>query len=408
MDMEFKQAKLDNGLVIIGELNANAKSAAVGFFVKTGSRDETTDINGVSHFLEHMLFKGTDALSPAEVNEAFDRTGAKFNAFTSEENTVYYAAVLPEYLSEIMNIWGQLLRPSLREEDFTIEKNVIKEEIAMYKDMPDFEVTDLCRALYFADNPCGYSVLGTNETIDALKAEQMRDYFNRQYAPNNITLAVTGNFDWSEVCKIAQQRCGHWQTQKVSRKIEDPAGSIQTKSQQLKNLTRQHICLLSKGTSAQSESRFAAALLSMIIGDSTGSRYYWQLVDKAIAETAVMQPAPMDGTGTLYSYFQCDKKNADRVMEITNAIFKDISQNGVTEKELSQAKNKILSALVIKNEIPMGRLVDLGFNWMYLSQYRKVDEDIEAIKGVTVGQIGQIVEQLQLSEYTSYTLMPSS
>ena len=129
--MEFKKQILDNGLTIIGELNNSAKSAAVGFFVKTGSRDETEQISGVSHFLEHMLFKGTDKLSALEVNEAFDRMGAQFNAGTSEENTVYYAAVLPEYLLEITRLWAQLMRPALRTDDFNIEKNVIKEEIAM-------------------------------------------------------------------------------------------------------------------------------------------------------------------------------------------------------------------------------------------------------------------------------------
>ena len=131
--MEFKKKKLDNGLVLVGEVNRSAKSAAVGFFVKTGSRDETRQINGVSHYLEHMLFKGTDKLSALEVNEAFDMTGAQFNAFTSEENTVFYAAILPEYLIEVTQLWIELMRPALRDEDFEIEKDVIKEEIVRPK-----------------------------------------------------------------------------------------------------------------------------------------------------------------------------------------------------------------------------------------------------------------------------------
>jgi len=180
--MEFKSRILSNGLAVIGEPNTSAKSAAVGFFVKTGSRDESKEINGVSHFLEHMLFKGTVRLSALEVNEAFDRTGAQFNACTSEENTVYYAAVLPEYLGEVTELWTELMRPSLRDEDFNIEKNVIKEEIAMYKDMPQFDVVDRCRTLHFDGHPCGNSVLGSVESIDALTAVQMREYFGSRYA----------------------------------------------------------------------------------------------------------------------------------------------------------------------------------------------------------------------------------
>ena len=175
--MEFKQKILRNDLAIIGELNNSSKSAAVGFFVKTGSRDENPQINGVSHFLEHMLFKGTERLNTFEVNAAFDRTGAQFNAFTSEEMTVFYAAVLPEYLAEITSLWIELMRPALRDDDFNIEKNVIKEEIAMYKDLPDFEVMEKCRSLYFNTHPCGYSILGSVESINSLTAEQMRHIF---------------------------------------------------------------------------------------------------------------------------------------------------------------------------------------------------------------------------------------
>ena len=193
--MEFKKKELSNGLTIVGEVNKSAKSAAVGFFVKTGSRDESDEINGVSHFLEHMLFKGTEKLSALEVNEAFDRTGAQFNAFTSEENTVFYAATLPEYLIEVTGLWIDLMRPKLRDEDFNIEKNVIKEEIAMYKDLPSFDVMDRCRHLYFDGDRCGNSILGSEQSIDNLTSEQMRNYFSNRYAPNNMVLACVGNFD---------------------------------------------------------------------------------------------------------------------------------------------------------------------------------------------------------------------
>ena len=198
--MEFCHRTLSNGLVIVGEVNKSAQSAAVGFFVRAGSRDERAEISGVSHFLEHMLFKGTDKLSALEVNKAFDRLGAKFNAFTSEESTVYYAAVLPEYLLEVTELWSQLMRPSLRDEDFDIEKNVIKEEIAMYKDLPQFDVMDKCRALHFKEHPCGQSVLGTNESITELSAKQMQSYFSSRYAPNNMVLACCGNLDFDAIC----------------------------------------------------------------------------------------------------------------------------------------------------------------------------------------------------------------
>ena len=404
--MEFKSEKLENGLVIIGEINKSAKSAAVGFFVKTGSRDETEQINGVSHFLEHMLFKGTEKLSALEVNEAFDGTGAQFNAFTSEENTVYYAAVLPEYLVEVTELWTQLMRPALRDEDFNLEKNVIKEEIAMYKDLPSFDVMDRCRTLHFGEHPCGNSVLGSEESIDNLAAEQMRDYFTRRYAPNNIVLACAGNFDWDQICTIATNSCSGWQKQTIGRELQHSDGSKKKERLEKANLAREHICLMSAGVSAQDPKRYAAALLGMIVGDDVGSRFFWELVDKALAEAASMQFGAMDGTGAFCSYIRCSSENVTTVLDTVRSIFDGLAKDGITEDELRKAKNKILSALVIKNELPMGRLVDLGFNWTYLQQYRTIEEEVSAIKAVTVDDVNSLIEQFKPGDFTELSLGP--
>jgi predicted Zn-dependent peptidase len=404
--MEFKKEQLDNGLNIIGEINKSAKSAAVGFFVKTGSRDENKRINGVSHFLEHMMFKGTDKLSALEVNEAFDRTGAQFNAGTSEEYTVYYAAVLPEYLIDVTELWIELMRPALRDNDFNIEKNVIKEEIAMYKDIPNFDVMDQCRSLHFDGHPCGNSVLGSNESIDSLTSEQMRDYFTRRYAPNNMALACAGYFDWEQVCSVVQNSCSKWKSQVVERKLGHYDGSKKKKRADKANLSREHICLMSSGVSAQDPRRFAASLLGIIIGDSVGSRFFWELVDKALAEAASMQFGPMDGTGAFYSYIRCSADKVALVLDTVNSIFQSLSQDGVTEDELRKAKNKVLSSLVIKNELPMGRLGDLGSNWLYLQEYRTVEEDVNAIKAVSVNDVNALIEECKPDDFTQLSIGP--
>ncbi len=405
--MEFRKKILENSLSIIGELNDTAKSSAVGFFVKTGSRDESKDINGVSHFLEHMLFKGTDKLSAIEVSKAFDRTGAQYNAFTSEEMTVFYAAVLPEYLEEITNLLIELMRPALRDEDFNIEKNVIKEEIAMYKDQPEFDAADKCRSLHFDGHPCGNSVLGSVESINNLSAEQMREYFNRRYAPDNMTVVFVGNFEWEKICSFVQNGCGGWQSKGAGRITEDFEGSKKKKRTEKSNINREHICLMSRGVPAQDKRRFAAYLLAAIIGDSVGSRFFWELVDKALAESATMQFGAMDGTGVLFSQIQCSSDNKEKVMDVVNRIFRELGEKGVSEDELQKAKNKILSALVIKNEVPMGRLADVGFNWMYLGKYRTTADDVEAIKSVTIRQVCSLVEQLSPGEYTQFSIGPA-
>ncbi|MHC5083947.1 MAG: M16 family metallopeptidase [Planctomycetota bacterium] len=402
--MEFKHKQLDNGLTIIGEVNPAAQSVAVGFFVRTGSRDETPEISGVSHFLEHMMFKGTETLSALEVNAAFDRLGAKFNAFTSEENTVYYAAVLPEYLDQVAELWMQLMRPSLRDDDFDIEKNVILEEIAMYKDLPHFEVMDQARTLHFGSHPCGNSVLGTNESIEALTADQMREYFSRRYAPNNMVLACCGNFDFDSLCDLAEKRCGSWQSMDSPRELSEFAGTMENKHVQNTSLARQHICMLSESISMQDPRRYAASLLGTIIGDDTGSRYYWALIEPALAEAAGMSCESMDGAGAFYSYICCDPEASEKVMEAVRGVFRDIRENGITEAEMETARNKILSAMTIKCEQPMGRLVSLGFNWIYNNEYQTVQQDVDKIKSVTLNDVTELVNQFDPGTFTMLSM----
>src|SRR5712692_5532805 len=165
--MAFHDQVLKNGLQIIGETSPSARSVAVGFFVRTGARDETDDVSGVTHFLEHMVFKGTPHRTALDVNRDFDRIGAHYNAFTSEENTVFYAAILPEYLPPAVDILADILRPSLRDEDFDMEKNVIIEEIGMYEDQPMWSAYDAAKRAYFAEHPLGNTVLGSKGTITA-------------------------------------------------------------------------------------------------------------------------------------------------------------------------------------------------------------------------------------------------
>src|SRR6202790_2629188 len=206
--MPFHSHKLANGLQVVAETSPSARSASLGFFVRTGARDETPEVSGVTHFLEHMVFKGTPNRTALDVNRDFDRIGANYNAFTSEENTVFYAAILPEYLPQAVDVLADILRPSLRGEDFNMEKKVIIEEIGMYDDQPMWCAYDNAKKAFFADHPLGNSVLGTADSITALTRDQMQAYYDRRYVAPNITVAVAGNFAWDDVVKLIEKHCG--------------------------------------------------------------------------------------------------------------------------------------------------------------------------------------------------------
>ncbi len=220
--VEFKEAVLPNGLSVIAEVNPEARSVALGYFCKTGSRDETPEMAGVSHFLEHMLFKGSERRGALEVNLEFDRMGAQYNAFTSEENTVYYGAVLPEFALELLELWTDLMRPALRLEDFETEKQVILEEIALYEDRPQVMLFDRGRARYFRGHPLGNSVLGTRQSIGGLVREQMVAYHAQRYVPSNLVLALAGRVDWERVLERVEALTAAWPQGKLPGATQSP------------------------------------------------------------------------------------------------------------------------------------------------------------------------------------------
>ncbi len=405
--MEFHRAVLDNGLTIVAESNPAAASMAVGFFVRTGSRDETADVAGVSHFLEHMVFKGTARRTPFDVNRDFDRLGAEYNAFTSEENTVYYGAVLPEYQTDLLDILGDILRPALRGEDFDMEKNVILDEIARYEDQPAYRVYEKLMGRYFDAHPLGNSVLGTPESIQALKCQDMQAYFDRRYSPGNVTVVAAGKVDFGALVAKVKSMCSGWKPYEVSRQI-DPAGAnpccqaiVDVK------VVREHIALMSPAPSSQDEARYAAGVLATILGDDNGSRLFYALVEPAIADEANMSHLSLDGTGAFLSFLSTDPARAAQAVRITREVFAAFLEKGPSDSELQAAKNKIASSATLKGELPMGRLVNVGFDWVYRRQYIPLAEQIELLLAVGGQEVLDLARRYDISAVTVLGLGPA-
>ncbi|TMC94652.1 MAG: insulinase family protein, partial [Chloroflexi bacterium] len=209
----FYTHTLSNGLQIVGQPMPDFESVATSFYVRTGSRDEPDpSIAGVSHFLEHMVFKGTKTLDWQEITLEFNKIGAELNAFTSHEATVYYARVLGEYLDRAVGLLSDMMYPRLAESDFETEKEVIVNEIARSEDQPYNSTYRRMMQTYFGSHPLGHDVLGSPESIRNMRIEQMRDYWKRRYAANNMILSVAGNFDWEHIISLAEQHCNNWRT----------------------------------------------------------------------------------------------------------------------------------------------------------------------------------------------------
>jgi predicted Zn-dependent peptidase len=405
--MSFHKEVLPNGLTMIGEISPSARSVAVGFFVKTGSRDETAEVSGVSHFLEHMVFKGTPNRTALQVNYDFDRIGAAYNAFTSEENTVFYAAILPEYLPQAVDILADILRPSLRGDDFDMEKKVIIEEIGMYDDQPMWCAYDNAKKAFFADHPLGNSILGTAASITALTREKMQGYYDRRYIAPNITVAVAGNFAWEDAVKLIEKQCGAWPTGAAPRENIRPA--LPRQHQQLmtkEKLNQEQVFMLTAAPAADAPERYAADALAMIIGDDSGSRLYWAVVDPGLAESADMSFHDYEGTGSYFTSFSCDPDSTADCLAIIQEILREVQREGVSEEELAVAKSKILSRVVRGSERPMGRMQALGMGWTYLKTYRSVDEELAKFDAVSLADVRGVLDQFPLEQMTVLALGP--
>lgn len=404
--MKFQHCKLANGLTLIAETNPAVHSVAAGFFVRTGSRDETSEVAGVSHYLEHMAFKGDEKFSADDINRVFDEIGAKYNASTSEEVTMFYAAVLPEYLERAIELLSSLMQPSLRQEDFDMEKNVILEEISMYEDQPSFTCYDHMMATHFSGHPLGRSILGTNESISALTAEQMRTYHSSRYHTGNITLAVAGNCRFEDAVALAEKYCDRIPQGQPARLLPQLKASPAAKLVVRDGSLQEHVMQMGPGPDSRNDLRFAAELLSVIVGDDSGSRLFWELVDPGHAESADLGYSEYDGAGAWMSYLSCSPDQVIANIERCRKVFEDVNANGVSAQELEQACNKVASRIVLRGERPMGRLSSLGGNWMYRGDYRSIPDDLRSIRGVTLSEIREVLNQFPLTMTTTVGVGP--
>lgn len=404
--MNFQKKILANGLTIIGEHNPHAQSFAAGYFVNTGSRDEDPEIAGVSHFLEHMLFKGSHKRSAADINREFDELGASNNAYTSEERTVYHAVVVAERASSLLELLTDMMQPGLKKEDFEIEKQVILEEIAMYEDKPNFKVFESGNRQFFKNHPLGNSVLGTTDSISSLSLEQMQAYYKRRYAPNNMLLVVAGNYDWHAVSMQIEDLSSSWTRQENYRHYPDfmPAsGASQDKDSKLK---RAHLAFFAPGISAQDDLRYAAFMLANCLGDSSGSRLYWALVDKGLVDSAYFYHDSHDGLGIYQGYLSAEKQKLEQVKEIFIATLLEVEGQGLSQAEWQRAQRKLASSLTLRAETPYGRLMALGPNYLYGNSYQHVEGLIDSIFATPLSAAETLLADKPFSKLFSYALEP--
>jgi predicted Zn-dependent peptidase len=385
----FYTHRLSNGLQIVGQPMPDFESVSVSYYVRTGSRDEPDpSIAGVSHFLEHMVFKGTRTLDWQQIPLEFNKIGAELNAFTSHEATVYFARVLREYLERAVELLSDMMYPRLAESDFETEKEVIVNEIARSEDQPYNLAYRRMMQIYFGNHPLGHDVLGTRESIRNMHIEQMRDYWKRRYGANDLILSIAGNFDWEHIVRLTEQHCSNWRTGDAGRDVSryEPAQSINQVVVD-KKLKQQIMIIAMPSVDIKDSDYYAAALGGSIFGDGDGSRLYWNIHQKGLAESASAGIWAMEGTGIMVMEANTTPEDAPRVLKLLRAELDNLLEDGVHEDELRRAKDKWISNMVLSSESTFSRMRTLANDWVTEGRLVSLDEEIERVEKVTTGDV---------------------
>jgi predicted Zn-dependent peptidase len=260
--------------------------------------------------------------------------------------------------------------------------------------------------MHFGSHPLGRSVLGTAESIRALTSEAMGDYFRRRYSPGNIVLAVAGRIDFAALVSCVERNCGHWTLVPTSRTIEPAAarGGFQVLCKE--TATQQYLLQIAAGPAAEDRDRYAAKLLATVLGDDSGSRLYWELVDPGLVEHVSLSHSEHQGAGMMMTYMSCEPEQTADNLERILKIYREVEADGITAAELAQAKSKIRSRIVLGSERPRGRLFAVGTDWVYRREYSPVEAELDIVAGLTAADLHAVLAKYPLTRPTTVTIGP--
>ena len=383
----------DTGIEVIFDKLESISTCSVGVFVKTGSRDESDTEEGISHVLEHMIFKGTPTRNYFEISDEIDYFGANVNAHTTKEETVFYINALTQFLGKSVDILFDIVTNStIDEKELEKEKDVIIEEIKMYKDSPD----DLVFEMNYADSingQYGKPIIGTKESVKGFTAKEIRKYYKERYTRDNIVVVVSGNFDKNEIIKKIDEYFGKLADKKINRREKINFSFNAGKRVVSKNINQVNICISHQSEDYNSKNRIYNDILSNIIGGSMSSRLFQEIREKnGLAYSVYTYNQYYLSGGLTSTYIGTNLENYEKAIEITLAQFKKLRENGVTEAELQKAKNKYISRIAFAMENPRSRMGILGNYYIRKNEIldtEKIKSEVNAVKLIDVNNFAK-------------------
>jgi len=380
---------LDNGLKVVTEKIESVKSVSVGIWVKTGSRNETDRQAGITHFLEHMLFKGTESRSSYDIAMSMESVGGYLNAFTSSEYTCYYSRSLNTQFERAMDVLSDMvLHPSFPEEEIEKEKKVVIEEMKMYRDSPDDYLFEEFSNKLFEGHPLGRPIIGFEETVSAFKRQDLYDYMQQRYQPWNLLVAVAGNVDHEKVVSRVSSHFGDTELKGAEQaNSELPAYSVSNQTL-TKDIEQTHLILGRRGLDYDHDDKYRLLLANTVLGGGMSSRLHQNVREKyGYCYSINTFNQSYQDTGIFGVYVGTDRDYVKHVRKLIETELEKLQQEPIPEKELSEAKAQLKGKLMLSLESMSNRMSRLAKSELYFNRFVTLDELVDNIDGVEADQV---------------------
>jgi predicted Zn-dependent peptidase len=398
LDRNVFQTKAPNGLTVLSERVATVRSAAVGIWVRTASIHEPRHLMGVSHLLEHMVFKGTTSRSAREIAVALEARGGSLDAYTSRDTTAFQARVLDADLPRALDVLTDLVRrPVLRDSDLELERNVILEEINTVQDTPDDLVFDLTAEALWPDHPYGYSILGTRETVTALGVADLRRLHDRAYHPANCVIAAAGNIEHSALVDLVAAQGWFEATGTNGGTPPAPAAVPAIRGREVrhpKDTAQTHIVLATEGVRFSDSRKYALMVLSNVFGGGMSSRLFQRIREELGLAYAVYSFTNFHGhVGIMGVYVGTQPRTAARAAEAIREEYASLARSGLDAEALAQAKQQTQGQLTLLLESPTARMYRLAGQAVHGESYRSLDETLAAVAALTPPEAADVAAE---------------
>jgi predicted Zn-dependent peptidase len=398
---------LPNGLTVITEQMSHIRSVSVGIWLKTGSRDEDSEWNGISHFIEHMVFKGTETRSAEAIARQVDSIGGNMDAFTAKECICFNIKVLDEHLPLAMDVLSDLvLHPVFDAGDIAKERGVILEEIKMDQDNPDYLVHEIFTQSFWKDHALGLPILGTRETVRKFERPVVSHFYGHHFAPGNLVVCAAGNLNHQNFVDLVAKHFEHVKPAKNGLHSPAPKTSFRINLRNKKSLEQVQICIGVPSLPVAHERRYASYILNTLLGGGMSSRLFQNIRERqGLAYSIYSDLNPYRDTGSMCVYAGTSRESAVKVVECVVAEFRNLKSTPVPEEELRRSKDQLKGSLMLSLESSMARMSNLARQEMYYDRFYGLDELIERIEAVTAEDLQRTADEFFRTDQIAVTIL---